>query len=256
MNWWIFSYKGNKHLGWFSVKMYHSTAPEWTLKDKYPLMHTHAHGPTDSAGVSLNVHFFLHKTFIFPSAPHRVTYYSKHALNPLLKEIQKRLTQTHICGVDKYPQGRRLDSLFVERTTKCLNHKPGAPNLDRQGLSRTWCHSHSKRSPTSDKVALSGKSETKRETDNPFVFSILISSYPMSSRQEWLQPKAIQTFITEMVHVIIMPQRHAESVWVWTKSRTCLMNYQCWGCSSPLVLNENNLWHIKLMKMGLESKCS
>lgn len=189
---------------------------------------THEHTCTQSRWLCWNVlecTSFLHKTLIFFLAHHRVTCYSKHALNPLLEEIQKCLTRKHICGVHKYPQGRSL--LFVERTTKCLNHKPGAPNLDMLGSGRKWCHSHSMRSSDADKVALWEKETSERQITP---LSSLTAFHLVPSRQEWLQPKAIQTFVTDMVHFIVISQRHAESVWVWSKSRTCSMNYKCWGC--------------------------
>lgn len=130
-----------------------------------------------------------------------------------------------------------------------------ALNLHRLGSGRKWCHSHSSRSPDADKVTPSLGKRNKGETDNPFVFSFLLSSCPIKTRviaaksysdiRHWdgtLHNNATETCWKRLV--LIQEQNNLDELSVLRLLFT------------PFMLNENNLRHIKLMNIGLRSKWS
>lgn len=63
--------------------------------EKHTHLQTHAESNWPCWNV-LECTSFLHKTLIFSLVPHRVTHYSKHALNPLLKDPKIPHTKTHL----------------------------------------------------------------------------------------------------------------------------------------------------------------
>lgn len=123
-------------------------------------VHTRAH-PPDSPGMSLNVPHLCTRTIIcFLGAAQ-----SDMLLKTCLKSSLK-WDPTHLWC--RQTSTGRKKPFHTKRTSKRLNHKPGAANLDRLGSGRKWCHGPSRRSPDADKVVLRGKGN-KRQTDNPFL---------------------------------------------------------------------------------------
>lgn len=125
-------------------------------------------------------------------------------------------TKTHLwCRqTSTGPSPGLLCLLFVERTTKCLNHKPEGP-LILTGRARAGNDVTATAADLQTLIrSLTLGRRTKGETDNPFVFSSFPSSRPIETTEPCRHSSADSA----------MSQRHAVGVWVWCSGGAHSMN--------------------------------
>lgn len=171
------------------------------LKDK----RQHAQSRTDTWNV-LECSLFLYMMLILSLALQRRTRHLKHTLKRLLNPEMSN-TKTHLwCEqISKKKRKKLLHLLFVERS------EVSRPPFILTG----WCWAGNYVTTTAADLQtlirlLSLGKWNKGETDHPL--SSPSSFHLVPSRQEWLQQKAIQTFVTQTEPFILMPLRHAGNI--------------------------------------------
>lgn len=228
----------------FNVKMCHSATREAAVKDK----HTHAQSLTDT-WTYLNVGLFF--TYCVFSATQN---------DMLLKTSTLRgprnTSHTHtknICAVDRYWWRRSQDfssSCFAERSQMPKRLRP--PNLDRLGSDRKWHHSHKSRSPDADKALLPGKvKHGERQStllSSPFLLSTCLIKTGVSTMESysdichWDRKLHINIAETRCKNLDLLQEQDT------VHERSMLIKL------FPTVLNENNVWNVKLMTTSFENK--